>query len=252
MGLLMTADATSVNAALNDHLAKFVQDTGTLQEMAAHYQEHGYVKLTGLMAPSVFDAVAEEANRLLDEHARRIDVHLKETGGSPRYMSTVSKTAIGEGGTLIPSIYANQDLKDALAHIAGEPLHHCPWDGEEYVIIRQDRPGDTHGWHWGDFAFTVIWIIEAPDPSVGGTLQTVPHTSWDKSDPRVEETLASHEVENWDHATGELYFLRSDTTLHRTIPLTEAATRIILNTCWASTKDLDKPTTHETMDAMFS
>ncbi len=220
--------------------------------MGEHYREHGYVKLTGIMAPDVFAAVRAEVLELLAEHARRIDIHLKETGGSPRYMSTVSKQAIAERGTLIPAIYENQDLKDALGMIAGEPVHHCPWDGEEYVIILQDRPGDTHGWHWGDFSFTVIWLIEAPDPSVGGTLQAVPHTSWNKQDPRVEEKLATHEIENWDHATGDLYFLRSDTTLHRTIPLNQPAVRIILNTCWASTEDLQKPATHETMDAMFS
>lgn len=252
IGLQMSDLVSSVNDTLNEHLAAFAQDDARVKEMAEHYRRHGYVKLSGLVPTEVFDAVKTETMRLLDEHARRIDIHLKETGGSPRFMSTVSQEAIAADGELIPSVYRNQALKDALGQIADEPVHGCPWPGEEYVVIRQDRPGDTHGWHWGDFSFTVIWIIEGPDPSVGGTLQAVPNTSWNKEDPRVEEYLANNEIENWDNTTGDLYFLRSNTTLHRTIPLNSVATRIILNTCWASTTELDKPATHETMDAMFS
>jgi len=83
-------------------------------------------------------------------------------------------------------------------------------------------------------------------------LQCVPHTNWDKDNPRVEEYLQQNPIRTYANATGDLYFLRSDTTLHRTIPLRTAATRIILNTCWASESDIEKGVTHETMDAMFS
>lgn len=243
--------AADVVETLDRHLEQFATDQVTIDALRDHYAEHGYVKLTGLIPPSVFASVKSEVMELLDEHARRIDIHLKATGDTPRYMSTVSEAAISADATLIPQIYADQLLKDVLGQIAGAPVHHCPWKGEEYVIIRQHQVGDTHGWHWGDFSYTVIWIIEAPDPSIGGTLQCVPHTSWDKEDPRVEEYLAANPISNWDNATGDVYFLRSDTTLHRTVPLTQDATRIILNTCWASTEDLEKEQTHETMEAMF-
>ena len=36
--------------------------------------------------------------------------------------------------------------------------------------------------------FTVIWIIEAPSSEYGGMLQCVPHTDWNKDDPRVTTT----------------------------------------------------------------
>jgi hypothetical protein len=166
-------------------------------------------------------------------------------------MSTVSQQAIARGGTVIPDVYGSGSLKGFLSRLAGEPVHGCPWEDEKFVIIRQEKAGDTHGWHWGDFSFTVIWLIEVPPAEFGGSLQTVRNTHWDKEDPRVEEWLAGADIETWDHVTGDLYFLRSDTTLHRTIPLNRPATRIILNTCWGSYSDTLKVQTHETMEAMF-
>lgn len=127
----------------------------------------------------------------------------------------------------------------------------CPWDEEKYIITRQHQKGDTHGWHWGDFSYTVIWLIEAPSLEFGGMLQCIPHTDWNKDDPRVEEYLQQHPIRSYGHAKGDLYFLRSDTTLHRTVPLNADKTRIILNTCWAGRRDMDKKATHETMQAMF-
>ena len=98
--------------------------------------------------------------------------------------------------------------------------------------------------------FTVIWIIEAPSSEYGGMLQCVPHTDWNKDDPRVHDYLINNPIKTYAHATGEMYFLRSDTTLHRTVPLNEDRTRIILNTCWGSAND-PREQTHETMEAMF-
>jgi hypothetical protein len=118
-------------------------------------------------------------------------------------------------------------------------------------MTKQERAGDTHGWHWGDFSFTLIWIIEAPGIESGGMLQCVPHTDWDKADPRVHEYLVKYPIKSYYHRTGDIYFLRTDTTLHRTVPLTHDTTRIILNTCWASEANIRRAGTHETMDALF-
>jgi hypothetical protein len=189
---------------------------------------------------------------LLSEHARRIDIHIQETGGSPRKMRTVGAAQISRDSVLIPAIYNSASLKDVLGQVAEAEVLPCPWDEEKYVIIRQDQQGDTHGWHWGDFSFTVIWIIQAPSPEIGGMLQCIPHTNWDKQNPQVQDYLLANPIRTYANATGDLYFLRSDTTLHRTTPLTSDTTRIILNTCWASAADAKKAVTHETMNAMFS
>lgn len=238
-------------AALDRHIKEFSESTD-LRQKSQQFRREGYTKLRGLVPDSVFAQVTDEVNDLLAEHARRIDIEMKETGGSPRKMYTVSAAQIMSDSELIPAIYNSASLKNALGQIAEAEVLACPWDGEKFVIIRQDQVGDTHGWHWGDFSFTVIWIIQAPGPEIGGMLQCVPHTNWDKQDPRVHEYLLSNPIRTYANATGDLYFLRSDTTLHRTIPLVSDATRIILNTCWASETDAKKAVTHETMHAMFA
>ncbi len=238
-------------AELDSHIEEFAKKSDLLAK-SQQYRREGYTKLRGIVPDSILAQVTDEVNSLLDQHARRIDIELRETGNSPRKMRTVSAQAISADSELIPAIYTSPSLMGVLGQIARAPVVPCPWEGEKYVIIRQDQPGDTHGWHWGDFSFTLIWIIQAPGPEVGGMLQCVPHTNWDKDNPRVEEYLQQNPIRTYANATGDLYFLRSDTTLHRTIPLRSAATRIILNTCWASESDAEKAVTHETMDAMFS
>jgi hypothetical protein len=237
--------------ALDRHLDEYSKRTD-YRNKSQQFRREGYTKLCGLIPDSLFEQVVDEVNDLLTQHAQRIDIQIKETGGTPRKMHTVSAAEISRDSQLISAIYNSASLKNALGQIADAELLPCNWEGEKYVIIRQDQPGDTHGWHWGDFSYTVIWIIQAPGPEVGGMLQCVPHTNWDKENPRVHEYLLENPIRTYANATGDLYFLRSDTTLHRTIPLNKAATRIILNTCWASEADTKKPVTHETMNAMFA
>lgn len=243
--------AEKVDQRIADHLAATFTDDHAVRKLSQHFRREGYVKLPGLVPADLFQDVSGEVHRLLDAHERRIDIHLAETGGSPRYMSTLSQESIKKDGEFVPAVYESQALMGFLSRLAAQPVLTCPWEGEKYIAIRQHKQGDTHGWHWGDFSFTVIWIIEAPEAKYGGQLQCIPHTDWNKEDPRVEEYLMEHPIRTYGHATGDLYFLRSDTTLHRTIPLNADRTRIILNTCWASEVDQEKKATHETMDAMF-
>ncbi|MFI0772719.1 ArpA protein [Streptomyces sp. NPDC021218] len=239
-----------IERIIGEYLAKEFGDE-EIRQASQSFRRDGYVKVRNLVPPEVFDAASSEVYRLIDLHAKRIDLKMKETSDSPRYMSTVSAQAIMDDGEIIPAIYDSPSLRSLLSRLAGESVLPCPWDGERYVITRQHKKGDTHGWHWGDFSFTVIWVIEAPDLDCGGALQCVPHTDWDKSNPQVVKYLLDNPIRTYGHVTGDLYFLRSDTTLHRTIPLSVDRVRIILNTCWGSEKDQEKDATHETMSAMF-
>lgn len=248
---MTTTQQITVNDRIAHHLAQTYADPWEVRLLSHHFLRHGYVKLDKLVSPQLFDEVREDTIRLLDDHGRRVDILMPQTSDSPRYMSTISQPKIREGSQLIPAVYESTALKAFLSRIANEEVLDCPWEEEKYIAIRQHKQGDTHGWHWGDFAFTVIWIIEAPDGRFGGQLQTVPHTQWVKENPRVQEHLDLYPIRTWPHATGDVYFLRSDTTLHRTIPLNADRTRIILNTCWASADNQRKQATHETMHAMF-
>lgn len=240
-----------IDERIGQHLERAFADNFGVRLLSQHFRRYGYVKLADLISDDLKTEVAAEVHRLLDLHARRIDILIPETGNTPRKMSTVSQKSIAKDSPLIEAVYNSQLLMNFLSRLAREPVLPCPWEEEKFVVIKQEKRGDTHGWHWGDFSFTVIWIIEAPSVEVGGALQCIPHTDWCKEDPRVQEYLARYPIRTYPHGTGDLYFLRSDTTLHRTIELSEDRTRIILNTCWASTLDTQKKQTHETMTAMF-
>src|SRR3546814_4571113 len=76
-------------------------------------------------------------------------------------------------------------------------------------MASQERKGDTHGLHWGDYSFALIWILQAPPIEVGGLLQCVPHTSWNKEKPRVNEYLCRYPVDTYrsEEHTSELQSL---------------------------------------------
>lgn len=232
------------------HIQATFPDARQVDRMAQDFETFGYLKLTNLVPTALKAAIRSEVLELLDQ-GNRIDITIPETGNTPRKMTTVGMRTIEEHGRLVPEIYKSEPLRAFLARITGGPLHGCPWEEEWYVIIRQEKAGDTHGWHWGDYSNTLIWLIEVPE-GAGGELQCVPHTSWNKSDPQVEAYLRDNEPATYSHRTGDIYLLKSDTTLHRTIPLNRDCTRIILNTCWASDQDLARPQTHETMHQMFA
>ena len=88
-------------------------------------------------------------------------------------------------------------------------------------------------------------MLRSPARDVGGLLQCVPHTNWDKASPEIHRYLCENPINTYYFASGDVYFLRTDTTLHRTIPLRSDATRIMLNMTFASQKDLDRDVTEE-------
>ncbi len=215
-------------------------DQGRLRKFSQRFRRFGIVTVTELIAANVRKGVRQEAEALLDNFAERRDLRLATTDYTRRSMSVVPSETIAGNGRLIPTLYKNEALLRTLQAIAGEPMLPCPKNDEEFLISRHERAGDTHGWHWGDFSFALIWVLVAPDIDAGGLLQCVPHTDWDKTAPRIHQYLCENPIDTYHFSSGDVYFLRTDTTLHRTIPLRRDATRIMLNMTFASAKDLHK------------
>lgn len=203
------------------------------------FSRYGFIKLRDLIPHEIKDLVRQEVYTILDAHAERRDLRLATTGYTPRFMSVVRSETIAENN-LIRKLYQSKAITSLLAKITGESLFPCPSKDEEFLITRQERKGDTHGWHWGDFSFALIWVIETPPIDLGGMLQCIPHTCWDKSDPQIHKYLCQNPIATYGFESGDIYFLRTDTTLHRTVPLNDDATRIILNMTWAGERDLKK------------
>ena len=230
----------NIDVCLNEHLAAIDFDT---TKASREFERAGLIRLSSILPSPWITGLRAEVFSLLDQHAERRDLFLATTGYSPRAMFVVRSEIIAANSALIQGIYRSRALLDLLGQIAGEPLHVCPEADEEFLITRLERKGDTHGWHWGDFSFALIWIIEAPQLAAGGLLQSVPHTRWDKKNPRIFEYLTENPIYSHYFKSGEAYLMRTDTTLHRVMPLVQDATRIILNMTWASNRDLARPVT---------
>jgi len=119
------------------------------------------------------------------------------------------------------------------------------------VASQLSHAGDTHGWHWDDYAYAFVWIMKTPPKTGGGSLEYVPHTHWNRKNPNVPQVLRDHAIHSRHPDEGSAYLLRSDTSLHRVAPLLQDASRLIINFVFADKKDLTKEVSHETMERMF-
>ena len=208
--------------------------------LCQQFRRHGFIKVPEIVPPELREAMRKEAHRLLDLSAERRDLKLATTNYTPRKMSVVRSEVIAESSPLVNAVYRSASVLNFLTRITCEPLFACPSKDEEFLITRHEKKGDTHGWHWGDFTFALIWILQTPPLDYGGMLQCIPHTDWNKTEPKIHEYLCENQITTYGFVTGDIYFLKTDTTLHRTIPLNRDATRIILNMTWASNKDLSR------------
>lgn len=210
------------------------------------FARDGYLKINHLIDSGVKDKISEDVKYLLSGFSKRRDFLIESTGHTPRYLSNVTQESIEANGKFIPLAYNSKYLMRLIENIVKEDVIPTPWKWDHYIINSQHKTGDTHGWHWGDYPYTIIWIVDAPNIEAGGLLECVPHTHWDKKNPRVEHLLVENPIDSYFHVTGDVYLLKADTTLHRVKPLTQDATRIILNTTWERARDHDRHVEHET------
>ena len=244
---------TLMEKALEDHFRSFTSDEKKMKKIRNDFHRNGYINFANFsfLPTETLAKVHQEVHHLLNQNAVRRDVQVASTGNTYRKMYNVNQPEIKSEAKLIPLLYESPALKKFLGNIARDELASC-WEEEQYLITKLSHAGDTHGWHWGDFPYTLIWIIEAPsDPSIGGVLQCIPHTDWDKKDPYIWNYILSNPINSYHHLKGDVYFLKSDTTLHHVIPIQQETTRIILNTCWASAHDRREHVEHESIDAIW-
>lgn len=246
-----TLDPNSVDAELAAHFDRIAPEA--VHELRRAFLTDGYAKLPSFTPPSVTRAVRAEAHALFERLAVRRNMRMQVTSNTPRILSNVRCSDIRRDGAAIPALYAAPALKRFLSAIFGEACHDTPYENERYMLLSLNASGDTHGWHWDDYAFSLIWLIEAPPKEKGGWVEYVPRTIWNKDDPdTVARVLRERAVERRDLVRDDVYLLRGDTCMHRVAPLTGDAFRLVLNLAWASDDDLTKPVSHETLDGLYS
>lgn len=242
--------AIDVDGAVRRHVAERFSGAA-LAELRARFADEHVVALRGFCPPELFGPLRDEAFGIIERHGVARDLELAITDNTPRHMTTVGQPVIRDQGPLIHAFYFAPALKDALSSIVGEEVFTCPYPGEHYVISRLTKSGDTHGWHWDDYTYGFVLILEAPHYRNGGFVQAVRHTSWDKGNPDVYGALLSSQVRSYAFEAGDAYVVKTDTTMHRVHPMRGEARRTIVNMTWASGGDLQRAMTHETNDILF-
>ncbi len=222
-----------------------------LWEYRERFHQEGYLKITSLVPAELIAKITRDVHALIDRFLVRRDVTIEETGNTPRYLGNVVRDHIVDHSPFLKDLYFDNGLNDYLQQITGSSVHHCPYEPEQILISKQEKAGDTHGWHWGDYSYALIWIIEAPEMEAGGLLQCIPNTIWDKKHPNINAHLVNNLIRTYDHRSGDVYFLKTDTTLHRTTPLEREATRIMLRMAYADDTTLNKVIDHSTMEKAF-
>ena len=186
---------------------------------------------------------------MVERSGVRRDLVVAETGSTPRRMRNVTRAEIVEHGSVIPAVYVAAAL--SVGQIVGEPVFSCPYEPEQFVITQLEAAGDTHGWHWDDYSFALVWIAECPPEVDGGFVECVPDTVWDKRCPRVRQILRYRRVHRLAVGAGEVYLMRTNTTLHRVHPI-HRGRRTIVNMAFAAVGELCAEVSHETMDALWA
>lgn len=202
-----------------------------IEAMAETFGSRGYVVVHDLAGQDMAAAVAAELDRLVREHGVRRDFTMAQNGDSPRRMTNVRQDHISANSRLLPGLYQSVALRQLLAAIAREPVHLCPYEPERFVITHLESDGDTHGRHWDDYAFALVWVAHTPPIDDGGFVQCVPNTHWDKENPRLYRQMASSVIHTLELQPGDVYFMRTDTTLHRSRRSSRGTAR---SSTWAS------------------
>jgi hypothetical protein len=235
---------------LENHFEKeFTEEKVSL--LNEFYQSRSVVPLRNFIPPELFDALKEETNQILGDHGVARNFNVEITNNTPRHMITVGQPDIAVKGDIIPSLYKSKALVNLASRLVGEQVFECPYLGERYVISSLQKSGDTHGWHWDDYALGMVWVLEAPEASEGGFVQSVPNTSWDKENPDVFKAILDNPIHSYAFKPGDAYIIRADKTLHRVHPISSNNRRVIVNTTWALAEDFGKKITHETNDILF-
>ncbi|MDH6123912.1 ArpA protein [Kitasatospora sp. GP82] len=227
--------------------------TGALGAAKKQYSAEHYARTTGLVPAELVTALRAEARKLADLNTRRIDITVPVTGNTPRRLGSLPNSLFQEHSELFTALYNSAEFRALLTSVVGTPILDATFEDEKITGTHQNRAGDTHGWHWGDHEFAWIFIAEAPSIEHGGMLQSVPHTPWDKENPAVHEKLAEGAIRTYYHGAGESYIFKTDTSLHRTVPIqTEGVERIIINLTFASLKDWLEEKSYETTNAVYT
>ncbi len=242
----------SWTSELTNHIENL--DSAILEAWQKEYLEDNIVVMNNIVPDKFMEMFIREAQTLLEKHAERREVTISESGNTPRSYDSVGRDFIRNFGKLIPLLFDSEEFCDLLSEITGETLHPVPFLPEEFIINSQSKPNDTHGWHWDDYSYALIWCIDEPNPIHGARVEYIPNIKWEKKDTEsyLIDVLRSNTVRSLHIKAGECYLMKADTCLHRVSPLTGSSKRTVVVMTYASTENLsDDSITHNSMEEIY-
>jgi hypothetical protein len=248
----VTMDTHHFEADVQLHLDGLPSDVTA--DLRAKFQQDQVVKLGQLVPPHIVDALQHEAHHLLDASGKRRELTLAATGGTPRSYTSVERDIIHHHNGSIRKFFESEALRDYLENIVGEAVFRVPYEPEEYIINSQNQSGDTHGWHFDDYTYALIWLVDSPGPFDGGRVEFVNFTEWDKAAPRDQlvSLLCERTVQSLHIPAGSCYIMKARYALHRVAPILNDAKRTVIVFTFASQADLDDQTiSHENMEKIY-
>ncbi|MGW4529676.1 HalD/BesD family halogenase [Nocardia sp. NPDC004340] len=191
-------------------------DPSALDHARKRLAETGIAKLSFLLPHRVKRVLAAETLALLDHH-RQWGELLPEGEGLARQQVDLTGADVAAHTACIPRLYDCEPLRHSLSVITAEPVLPCP-EPERFHVSRRRHDDALGRWHWDAYAFTLVLVVECPPLAEGGFVQTVAHTCPDPYDADVHRILTRNPIHSWELGPGDLYLLRTDTTLHRVHP----------------------------------
>jgi hypothetical protein len=245
-------DKHHFEAAVQKHLDELPEQT--TDELKESFKRNQVVKLGQLVPETISASLQEEAHYLLKHFGKRRNLTLAATGGTPRSYTSVERDNIHRYGGSIRRLFESEAVRKYLGGIVGEDVFRVPYAPEEYIINSQNQSGDTHGWHFDDYTYALIWLVDAPGPFDGGRVEFVNFTEWDKAAPREQlvSLLSERTVQSLHVPAGSCYIMKARYALHRVAPILNDAKRTVIVFTFASKADLDDDTiSHETMEQIY-
>lgn len=224
--------------------------TPNLKFYQKHFKQRGMVNITHCFHDSIIQPMTAEAFKVFYGKSKRKDFISQHTS-TPRNMFTVSEADIATHSQLITDFYYSQEVLRLLSEIAQEKIDFLPWMGERFVINGLMNNDDTHGWHWDDYAYALVFIADCPPKHAGGEVEFVPHTQWNKAQPNISQILERKNVQTQYFAPGTFYFMRSDTTLHRVAKISHPYKRLSIAMSYCNQADLSKQMDHQTVIDLY-
>lgn len=210
----------------------------------------GIADITSCFNQEIIRLLTNETRSIFEKKSKRKDFFSTHTN-TPRNMFTVSEADISDSSQIIKEFYYSDELKKFLSELAIEKINDLPWTGERYVINGLINNDDTHGWHWDDYAYALVFIAECPAKGAGGEVECVANTHWIKSNPNIQHIVNTRPVQSHYYEPGSFYFMKSDTTLHRVTRVSEPHQRLSIAMSYCNQADLEKDIDHLTVYDLY-